>query len=243
MLRMGFRKLKMIHLGMTLYMVLSPIAHIFDMPCWASVESAKIEAEEHDPEDVGPAIGHAAQVRIEFIKGFNSRIAMEGDTVVGKLMEDMKLLDGCTLAPKGSRIYGRVELVNRSKSITKSATNKKDRWNRRASVVLRFDKVVTPQKAKLEITGTAAPQYNIFSNGETVRMVLVGGEGELLKTQDTELSGLPEFGLVVPHDWVKLRGRYQIEVRPGDELLVDVDLGRHNEVQAELVGGKESKTH
>jgi hypothetical protein len=241
---MGVHESKMIRIGVVLYMVLGSIANTFDMPCWASASSAAAEAEERDPEDVSsPSIGHAAQLRIEFIKGFNSRLALEGDSVVGKLMEDMKLLDGCTLAPKGSRIYGRVELVNRSKSLTERGKNRAENRKRHASVVLRFDKVVTPQKTKFEITGSAAPQYNIFSNGETVRMVMVGGDGELLRTEDTELSGLPELGLIVPHDWVKLRGRYQIDVRPGDELLVDIDLGRHNDVQAELVGSKGSKTH
>lgn len=244
---MRLRDLKFVHIGVTLYMVLLSGINALDMPCWASAQSAREEAEEPDPEDVQAATGHAAQVRIEFIKGFNSGMALEGDTVIGKLMEDMKLLDGCVLAPKGSKMYGRIELVNRSKSLTQSATAAKgERFKRRASVKLRFDKVVTPMKAKVEITGTAAPQYNVFSNGETVRMVIVGGEGEVLKVENTDYAGLPELGLLVPKDWVKLRGRYEVAIIPGDEMLVDVDLGHHGDVRGTIIGGKgddKSKTH
>jgi hypothetical protein len=223
-------------------MVLTPFAYTLNTPCCASVEECEEAAAEPDPEDTGGYHEHAAQVRVEFIKGFNSAMLLPGDTVIARLMEDMKLQNGAMMAQKGSRIYGRVETVNRSKKLfersKKSKKGDEKPLSRHASVVVRFDKIVTTQKAKLEIYGVAAPQYNVFSNGQTVRTLMVGGDGEVLKTESADFTGVTEFGLTVPKDWVKFRGRYQVEVKPGDEMLVDVDLGPHGEVEGQIVGSK-----
>ena len=237
---MSVRNGKLFQVGVALYMVLGLLAYLSDMPCYASAEECEAAAAEPDPEDTGSYTGHAAQVRVEFIKGFNSAMLLPGDTIIARLMEDMKLQNGSLMASKGSKIYGRVETVNRSKKLLESSKAKdgEKKLTRHASVVVRFDKIVTTQKAKLEIYGVAAPQYNIFSNGQTVRTVMVGGDGEVLKTETADFAGLPEFGMMLPKDWMRLRGRYQVDVRPGDEILVDIDLGPHGQVEGQIVGTK-----
>jgi hypothetical protein len=232
---MAISRNKLLSIGAVLYMVLTPLVGASHMPCWAAEEEEPEMEIEEDPEDNN--FLRTTQFRVAFKRGFNSALALEGQQVVAKLMEPMKLRD-TVMAPKGSLIYGRVESLNRKKGLWKSARSKERRFNRNASVVLRFDKVVTPKKLKIEITGEASPQYSIFSNGRTVRCVVVGPEGEILKTEDTDFAGLPEFGLMVPKEWIKLKGRHELDIRPGDQITVQADFGRRGDVEGKIVEEK-----
>lgn len=200
---------------------------------------AEIDDDSTDAEDAPPA--GAIKFMVSFTKGINSDRVDQGQKIEGKLEEDLKV-NGQLVAPAGSKIYGHIEELKHSRSLPKSVVSNKRRFRMRSSLVIKFDRIVTPAKVDMNIVGQACKQHSIFSNGHTARVILVGENGELLQTGDTSMVEDKGMGMSIPKSWVKVKGRFQIDIEPGDQLIVQATMPYGLSVSASVMKNTDKKS-
>lgn len=187
---------------------------------------------------------------VTFTKGINSKETVEGQQVEGTLQDDLKL-DEQLIAPAGSTIFGHIEKLTASRTLVKSVVSSQKRFKRHSSLVINFDRIVTPNKQELTISGQACEQFSLFSNGHVVREIIVGPDGELIKTGDTSMIHNQDFGISIPKSWVTFKDHFQIDIQAGDQLtveatepygmLVSAKVLKSNPAQESESGAKPSK--
>lgn len=193
---------------------------IFFAPCFAYAEDS--EKEDDDDETEVYVDPRSVRVRVAFLTAVNSRFNLPGDIVKAKLVEDLKFNDD-VIAPKGSRIRGRVELVSKKK------------LNKHRYLTVRFDQITKPDKTKFPIIASASPQHTIFSNGHIVREIKVGPDGEFQKTGTAELYVLEDLKIEIPMSYLKLKDRLEVDIQPGDQIVVSADVTTLTSVDAKIV--------
>ncbi len=186
--------------------------------------------------------GGSLKFMITFTKGINSKAAAEGQEVEGSLQDALKL-DNRVIAPAGSAIFGHIEQFNPSRTLVESAISSKKRFRMRSSLIIRFDRIVKPDKQELNIAAQACRQFSLFSNGHTVREIIVGPEGELLKTGDMTMIKNEDLGLAIPKSWVNVSGHFQIDIQPGDQLTVEASEPYGMLVSAKVLQVKQEGKH
>lgn len=165
---------------------------------------------------------------VTFTRGVNSKNAILGQAVEASLQDDVRL-DGKTFAPAGSAIFGHIERL-RSARLSKSLISSR---RKHSSLMVIFDRIVTPDKKEINIDAQACRQFSLFNNGHVLREIVIDRNGEIVKTGDTTMIKDMEWGIAFPRSWVALRERSQIDIRPGDQITVQA-----KEPDAMLVSGK-----
>lgn len=177
------------------------------------------DTDDDEEEYVDP---RSVRFRIAFEEELNTRMNIAGDPVKARLMEDLKY-DDALIAPKGSLIKGRIEQVPK-KHLSKHRT-----------MTVRFDQISTPDKKKIPIFATACPQHTIFSNGQIVREIKVGPDGEFQHTGTSELYVLEDLKIEIPKKYLNLKDRLEIDIRPGDQIQVSADISTLTNVSGKIL--------
>lgn len=164
----------------------------------------------------------SAKVRIAFKSEVDTLECEDGDKVEAELRSDI-LHDENVLAPAGSRLLGTVKSVTYSRSLAKSVLSKQDRFRRHAALDFDFNELITPDNKHFEFSAKAVPQKSLFTNGSACRMVHVGANGEVTKTESMDLAQLPQFELAVPVTLFQ-RNRKEVKILPGDEIVIHAEM-------------------
>lgn len=184
-----------------------------------------------------------SKFRVVFKEPIEARYAVEGDEVQAYLQQDL-VVDGTLIAPADSPVFGHIESVTKTKKLVDSVKSRQERFKRRGSVTIAFDRIAPPDYDQIQIDGHLMPQNAIFSNGEKFRRIIVGGDGEVVKAESLDIKSLNELGISVPETALMIRDRYQINLEPGDNLLVRAEINEKDAaklgVSAELIKRKKS---
>lgn len=114
---------------------------------------------------------------IRMLSSHTTKSAVIGDTVEAVLDADIRIGSN-VVAPKGSKVIGRVSSCEHSRKFLASLTpSRKARMS--ASIGIQFDTIVTPAGARLPITAKPATEARIIDNRSTGRILGVNDDGSI----------------------------------------------------------------
>jgi len=189
--------------------------------------SSADDADLEDPADLPPP-SDTINVRIAFKKPLDISESLPGQKIEARLQDDFKM-GNKVLAPSGSLIIGHMELPRRGSH--RSTTRAK--ISGRGPIPV-FDRIVTSNHDELRIIGIPPEQNSVFSNGESIRQILVGQHGELLRVDDGELSELEDFGFGVPHSWMP-GNPSRLKIEAGDQITITATMPAGVSVSATVI--------
>jgi hypothetical protein len=201
-------------------------------PSWAGVQETPQsdpdgDTDVEDPADIAPPSG-IVNLRIAFKKPLDISESEQGQKIEARLQDELKM-GNKVLAPSGSLIIGHLELAKRGSH--RSSTMAK--ISGRGPIPV-FDRIVTSNHEELRIIGIPQEQNSVFSNGETIRQILVGEHGELLRVDDGDFAELEDFGFGVPHAWMP-GNPSRIKIEEGDQLTITATMPAGVSVSATVI--------
>ncbi|MBX9771005.1 MAG: hypothetical protein K2X29_06520 [Candidatus Obscuribacterales bacterium] len=183
--------------------------------------------------------GNDEKIPLNFRAAFNTEIHTRfmhvGDKFEAHLVNDL-ICDEQLIAPAKSKIIGHVAQLTESKPIAKAMLSKTDRFRKRSSIVLQFDRIIKPDKTELSIRGLPIRQIAIFNNHGHPREVVVAEGGLVKKATDLELIGTPIDDVLVPESLLDIGDRFQVKLIPGDQLVVRATVMREDLASQSVLG-------
>jgi len=182
----------------------------------------------HDDEDDADGLQPRVHFSVIFKSGVDSRTWLE-DTKIDCTLDTPAKCGYEVLAPAGSVVEAHVEPYE-----DRNGDNKKHhKFTMHDPLRIKFDRIITPDKKTVEISGEAIPQVALFTNGSTVRRIEVGLHGQIMKAEDVDVAKVPECGIYFAKKHVDPRMLFAVNLDEGDTLKVEATIPA-----AETLSGK-----
>jgi hypothetical protein len=160
----------------------------------------------------------SAKFRITFAEKVDTQELLDGDPIEATIKEDLKI-NHQVVAPAGSEVVGHIEL----KMLERKHHDDKPKVRKKPLFMLRFDRIVTPDKREIPMAATVPQQFAVFNNGGAYRQITIGLDGELVKTQSLESYVVPELNLAIGKSLLQHGSPV---VLSGDEVMIEATFPR-----------------
>jgi hypothetical protein len=178
------------------------------------------------------------QFSVALTDPIDGAFAIDGQEVHCTLKTEATI-DDRMVAPIGSTVIAHVNTPRKDNGAR--AEQKVGRLKLRKALFLHFDKIITPDKKELNISGIPVPQNTIFNNAGSFRQLEAGSKGELVKAEDLDLVDMNEAGIFLPKGFTEKKNFFGVNLKEGDEIKVEAYLAPSANLSGKLLKAGQTK--